>query len=367
MKIIARYIMRDIALTFILTLTVFTFVTTTMVLFKVSEFISAGGDGGVVFKIFLSGLPVALGYSLPISILSTVLLVFGRLSANGEITALKACGISMKRILLYPALLGLILSGFTLYLNAVIIPHTYHQRRMAISDLGFSTPLALIEEGRFIRDFPGMMFFFGSKKGERVSDVIIYQYGANFTLRNIRAKHGTIKLSDDGQFILIDLDDVRIDPFYDDRPGPGNARHLPLKLALPRVAKPASQVKRANDMTLAELHQTAEQMPKLMPEMDSQKVAESQMQLTVEFHRRIAMALSCFIFVLLGVPLGTQTHRRESTVGIAISLLLVLVFYLFIIVAKTLSKHPDLHPYLICWVPIVLAMVLSVFLIRRCE
>jgi lipopolysaccharide export system permease protein len=367
MKIIARYILRDIALTFILTLTVFTFVTTTMVLFKVSEFIAAGGDGGVVLKIFLSGLPVALGYSLPISILSTVLLVFGRLSANGEITALKACGISMKRILVYPALLGLLLSGFALYLNAVIIPHTYHQRRVAITELGFSTPLALIEEGRFIRDFPGMMFYFGSKKGDRVSDVIIYQYGPNLTLRNIRAKHGTLRLSDDGLYLLVDLADVRIDPFYDDRPGPGNARHLPLKLTLPRSSKPSSQMKKANDMTLTELHQAVDQLPVLMPQLEPKKLAESQMQLTVEFHRRIAMALSCFIFVLLGVPLGTQTHRRESTVGIAISLLLVLVFYLFIIVAKTLTKHPDMHPYLICWAPIVLAVILSAFLIRRCE
>jgi lipopolysaccharide export system permease protein len=160
---------------------------------------------------------------------------------------------------------------------------------------------------------------------------------------------------------------VRIDPFYDDRPGPGHARHLPLKLPLPRTEKRTSRMKKANDMTLSELHQTAAQLPTLMPELEPEKLAENQMQLTVEFHRRIAMALSCFIFVLLGVPLGTQTHRRESTVGIAISLLLVLVFYLFIIVAKSLSKHPDLHPYLICWAPILLAIGLSAFLIRRCE
>lgn len=367
MKIIARYVMRDIALTFVITLAVFTFVTTTMVLFKVSEFIAAGGDGHVVLKIFLSGLPVALGYSLPISILTTVLLVFGRLSANGEITAMKACGISMKRILLFPALLGLALSAFTLYLNAVVIPHTYQQRRLAIAELGFSTPLALIEEGRFIRDFPGMMFFFGSKKGERISDVIIYQYGPNYSLRNIRAKHGTIKLSDDGLFILVNLVDVRIDPFYDDRPGPGTARHLPLKLALPKIVKPPSRFKKTNDMTLTELRQTAAELPNLMPELEPEKLAENQMQLTVEFHRRIVMALSCFIFVLLGVPLGTQTHRRESTVGIALSLVLVLVFYLFVIVAKALAKHPELHPYLICWAPIGLAVGLSAILIRRCE
>ncbi len=367
MSIIGRYILRDIALTFILTLTVFTFVTTTMVLFKVSEFIAAGGDGWVVLKIFLTGLPVALGYSIPISILSTVLLVFGRLSANGEITALKACGISMKRILLYPALIGLLLSALTLYLNAVVIPHTYHQRRTAIADLGFSTPLALIEEGRFIRDFPGMMFFFGGKKGERINDVIIYQYGPKYALRNIRAKYGTIKLSEDGLHILIDLADVRIDPFYDDRPGPGHARHLPLKLALPKIAKPTSSLKKSNDMTLSELSRMVEDLPALAPELTERQVAERRMQLTVEYHRRIVMALSCFIFVLLGVPLGTQAHRRESTIGIAISLFLVLVFYLFIIVAKTLAKHPDLHPYLICWAPIVLAVALSALLVRRCE
>lgn len=367
MRIIPRYIMRDMLLTFVITLAVFTFVICTMVLFKVSEFIAVGGDGRIIAKIFLAGLPSAMGYSIPISCVTAALLVFGRLSANGEITAMKANGISMKYIIFYPALFGLLLSLFCLYLNSEITPATYHMRRQAIDQLGVETPLALIEEGRFIRDFPGMMFYVGTKKDNRIGDILIYQYGNKYSLRNIRAKSGTIRMSDDHSSILIDLVDVRIDPFYDDRPGAGHAKYFPLKLTLPRGANPAMRAKKSSDMTLQELRTTAAALPTLYPELEPEDIARQQMHLIVEFHRRLVMALSCLVFILLGAPLGTQTHRSESTAGVAMSLFLVFNFYIFIIIAKSMEKHPALHPYLICWIPIVLALGLSAYLVRRCD
>jgi lipopolysaccharide export LptBFGC system permease protein LptF len=234
MKIIPRYIMQGFLLTFVIALLVFTFVMCTMVLFRVSDFIAAGGDLRVIGKIFLAGLPSALGFSIPISVLTSALLTFGRLSASGEISAMKAGGISMKRIALYPALFSLLLAGICLYLNAEITPLSYFIRRQAIWSLGIETPIALIEEGRFIRDFPNFTFFIGGKKGNRIWDVIIYQHEPGRTLRNIRAKSGTISMSPDKTALLVDLIDVRLDPFYEDRPGVGEAKHFPLKVDLGR-------------------------------------------------------------------------------------------------------------------------------------
>ena len=81
----------------------------------------------------------------------------------------------------------------------------------------------------------------------------------------------------------------------------------------------------------------------------------------------VLIMMVCFVFVLLGAPLATKTHRQETTVGIGISLVLIFLFYLFVIVAETLIKYPWTQPHLILWIPVVLATGLGLFLIKRCD
>jgi lipopolysaccharide export system permease protein len=85
----------------------------------------------------------------------------------------------------------------------------------------------------------------------------------------------------------------------------------------------------------------------------------------VEANKRLALALSCFAFTLLGIPLGMRSKRKESSVGVAISLLLVFLFYLFIIVANSLVGRPELRPDMIVWIPVILAEIIGFGLVRR--
>jgi lipopolysaccharide export system permease protein len=85
----------------------------------------------------------------------------------------------------------------------------------------------------------------------------------------------------------------------------------------------------------------------------------------VELTKRIVLALSCFTFVLLGIPLGTKTHRKESSIGIGISLALVTVFYIFLVLGETMAKYPQTHPYLILCLPVLASLGLGAYLINR--
>jgi len=367
LRIVSRYIRDGFLLTFLLTLAVFTFVMCVMVLFKIADPIAMGGSLWLIFKIFAAGLPSALGFSIPVSIITSALLTFGRLSANGEITAMKSSGIRMLQIIQQPVIYALLCTALCLYLNSEIIPTTYHARREALRQLGAETPLQLIEEGRFIRDFPGYTFYFGSKKDQTISDVIIYQHEKGHPSRTIRAKNGTVRTSEDKTSLLIDLFDVRIDPFYEDRPGPGTCSQFPLIINIDRLGGEPQTVKKKSDMTILELQDALDNARALYPELDPEKLEWQKASLQVELHKRIVLSLSCLAFVLLGVPLATKTQRKESTIGIGISLALVFFFYLFVIIAESLSKHPGWQPHLIVWIPPVLAMSLGSYLIRRCD
>jgi lipopolysaccharide export system permease protein len=369
LRLVSRYVRDSYLVTFLITLCVLTFVMCVMVLFRIADPIAMGGSLRLIATIFLAGLPSAFGFSIPVSIITAALLTFGKLSANGEITAMKSSGIRMLQIMRQPILFALLMSALCLYMNAELIPRSYHARREALRQLGIASPLQLIEEGRPIRDFPGLVFYIGAKKGNRIEDVLIFQQHAGKAPRTIRARSGTITPVAGQPQLLVDLQDVRVDPFYEDRPGPGTAGRFPFVIDLGKLAGAATPgaVKKKSDMTLRELGEGIADIKALYPELEPESLARQQMALRVEFHKRIVMALSCFVFVLLGAPLATRTHRQETTLGIGISLGLVFCFYLFVIVAETLTRHPLLQPHLIVWLPVLLAAGLGVRLIRRCD
>jgi lipopolysaccharide export system permease protein len=367
LKIVSRYIRDSYLLTFLLTLLVLTFVMCVMVLFRIADPLAMGGSVRLIAKIFVAGLPSALGFSIPVSIMTAALLTFGKLSANGEITAMKSSGLRMLQIIRQPLIYAAFFSTICFYMNADLIPTSFFARREALRQLVTETPLQLIEEGRFIRNFPGLTFYFGSKRGDTISDIIIYQNRPDSPPRTIRARRGVVQSSEDKTSLNIDLYDVRVDPFYDDRPGPGQADHFPFSIDLGKLGGSSGISKKKGDMTFTELLSAVGNLGTLNPELVPEDLARMDMSYRVEINKRIVLSLSCIIFVLLGAPLATKTHRQETTVGIAISLGLVFVFYLFIIVAESLTKNPSLQPHLLVWAPIVIALGLGTFLIHRCD
>lgn len=369
MRIVSRYVRDSYLVTFGITLLVLTFVMCIMVLFRITDAIAMGGSLRLIAKIFLAGLPSAFGFSIPVSLITAALLTFGKLSANGEITAMKGSGIRMMQIMSSPILFSLLMASVCFYLNATLIPTSYHARRVALRQLGIESPLQLIEEGRPIRDFPGITFYVGAKHGQNIEDVLIYQMQRGSPARTIRAKTGTVSPTADKTGLLIDLYDVRIDPFYDDRPGPGTASHFPYVIDLSRLTGTDKEgtVKRKSDMTLLELIDARERINQLYPGLDVKARTIMDTALQVEFHKRIVLALACFAFVLLGAPLATKTHRQETTIGIGISLGLIFAFYLFIIAAETLIKYPWTQPHLIVWIPALVSIGLGLILIKRCD
>ena len=69
--------------------------------------------------------------------------------------------------------------------------------------------------------------------------------------------------------------------------------------------------------------------------------------------------------MLLGIPLGIKAHRKESSIGIAMSLFLVFNFYLFIIIGESLAARPETYPHLVVWAPVLVSLTLGLFIMRR--
>ncbi len=370
MRVLNRYLLQDYFVIFAMTLLIFTFVMCLGAIVRAVDLAARGISGGLIFKVFLYNIPYMLIFSIPISALVGALLLSGRLSFDGEITAMRASGVSLWQIVSPLLLVSVVLSGICVVINSSVAPRCRHAVRAVIREVASEEPINLLEPGRFVRDFPGLMIYIGSRSGTEVQDVVVYELGEEGPTRDVRAKSGRLRMDQAEQAMYIDLFDVRMDENQKEKGSDAEKTHrinfqqYPVRLDLSPMQKKVGK-RKAADMTMAELVEAIRDIRAAYPELKEEDLSRVRMNLVVDANKRIALSLSCFSFAMLGIPLGMRSKRKESSVGIALSLGLVFVFYLFIIVSNGLVGHPQYRPDLIVWIPVVGMELLGVVLLRR--
>ena len=224
MKTLKHYITAAFFSTFLATLAVFTFVLSIGGLFKLTDLVTRGIPAGPIVRVFLSGLPNALGFAIPISAITATLLVFGRLSADSEITAMRACGISLWQITRWMQPVAVLLLVACLYINSELMPRSHYARRTATAQLGVINPVDLIEEGRTIREFEGLSLYVERKRGNVLEQIRIFDQREKGYTREIKAERGVVSVPTNSNDIVLLLEQVTIDPFSFDSPGKGTQR-----------------------------------------------------------------------------------------------------------------------------------------------
>jgi lipopolysaccharide export LptBFGC system permease protein LptF len=111
-------------------------------------------------------------------------------------------------------------------------------------------------------------------------------------------------------------------------------------------------------------YRSALSIEQLLDQLNSENQRERSASRT-EINKRFSFPFACIAFAIIGVPLGVTAHRRETSVGFAMSLIVAVSYFLFVIVGDTLRGNPKVHPELLVWFPNVLFIVLGAFLFRR--
>jgi lipopolysaccharide export system permease protein len=366
MRILAKYITRQAVITLFFTMGVFTFVLLlTRILRQLSEMLVNRKVGlDVVGRFVLLVTPNILSFSLPMAMLATALLVFGRMSADNEITAMRASGVSLGQMVAPVILLATAAGLLCLVINANVGPWCRFQFKTMFVRLGTERPMALIEEGTYIKDFPGYVIYVGHKNGNAIDDVMLYSLDeSNNVVSSLRAERGIVTAKPEEHKLLLDLYNVRgdlrdpKDPTNIRKIRPGTtARRYPIELDLSRALRQARAARQLGDLVFTELQ---EEIRGLRQRGIYPAAA------LMEAHQRVAGAVACLAFTLIGIPLGIKTHRRETSIGIAISLGLALAFYFVTVLANTLKGRPYLYPEAILWSPNLFFELLGLWLLWR--
>ncbi len=359
MRTLNQYIGRSFTSSFLLTVLVLTFVMSLGSLFRITDMLARGVPLLLIGQFFLWSMPALLVFTIPVSVLTAVLLVFGRLSHDGELTAMKACGVSLWQTARSPLIAACLLTAICLGMNFEVAPRIEQQQRGLMEQMRADVMLSLLEEGQFVPMSPGVSVYIWRKKGPQLQNVVIMEQSKGQP-RRIEARSGTVAVTPDGKFFQLELKDVKITPFLDGKSASGFSEYWPVRI--PIQAKARTMKSSPSSLTADAL---SAELIRLNPRTGSQPDPLEHLRMKVEVSTRIVMALGCLAFVFIGIPLGIRNPRRESSISIGLSLLLAFIFYLFIIVALTLARRPEFSPHLFVWFPIPVSVMLGAWLIRR--
>ena len=374
MRILTAYLSRSFLVAFGFTLLIFMFIMAIGSIFRVIDLFSRGVSGLFILKVFTYGMPFSLIFAVPMSVLAASYLVFSRLASDRELTAMKASGISIWQIIEPVILLSALLSLACAYITCDLAPASHFARRVLLGTLETEIPLDLLDAGRFNHEIPGLnIYYVRDEANGGIRNIHVNEFASNGVTRVIRAQRGdfAFETNSSSRAIRINLYDVRIVQYDEKSPGdPRSARrltaaHYPMFIDLSAILKSGTIGKKRADLTMAELADALRHGRHVLPGAEESDPEVHRASLLVEWHTRIVLALSCYAFGLLGTALGIKIHRKESTIGIAITLGMVFVFYFFIIMADSLVTRPHLHPYLLVWIPFFISEIAGLILVRR--
>ena len=340
MRILRDYILNEFFHSFILSIVVFTFVLLVGNIIKLADLvINKGVDFISVLKLFLYLVPWLLSFTLPIAALTAVIMTFGRLSSDGELTAIKASGISLVRISFPILMLGAIFSFLAFFLNDQVSPNASFASRRVIKEIGIRKPTAILEEGTFIRGFENYIIFIYEIKGNKFKNIRIYQPQEGKPTRTIIAEQGEINTMPEKNMVELKLFNGTSEEPSPTEPGSFyklNFKTYYMTLDLTKIFTKEKIEKKTREMTVNELNSE-------ITKFVSEKIDPT--PLFVEIYKKINMSIASFVLILAGIPLGIKAHRSEKSIGFGISLILFAIYWGMFLGGVALALKGTVGPF----------------------
>jgi LPS export ABC transporter permease LptG/LPS export ABC transporter permease LptF len=344
-RILDRYVMRQLLMPFGIGLLVFTFLIIIPEFMKYAEeYIAKGAPISVVTQVFLTLLPMALGLTIPMSLLMALLVAFGRLSADREFVALQACGVSIRRLLVPVGVVSTLCFSATLYVLLVAVPDGNQRFREITFNIIASQAEGEVKPRVFFDRFTNIDLYVreippsGGWNGVFMSD---NRSGAGSTI--YLAKHGRVVIDREKRSVVIILDDGtrhsadaagKYDVYRFDR--------VLLNLSPESMFPSGGPAKGDREMSIAELRARAE---------DIRKQGQFPHNQLFEIHKKFSIPAACLVFGLIGLALGATNRRDGKLASFVVGVAIVFVYYILLWLGQSLTKGQMLAPWLAAWLP----------------
>ena len=354
-RIINFYLIREISSLFLLGISIFTLILLMGRLIKLTDLVIARGVPLVeVFRMIAYLMPSFLVFTIPMAFLLAVLLAFGRLSSDNELTVMKSGGISLLQLMPPVIVCGIVAALIALAAGVVGIPWG----NSAFKNLSFEVlkqnVSATITEKVFWDEIPGIILYTDhyDEKRQALKGVIIHDGRDSQRPLTIFAEGGTVGTAADKGAVNLVLNKGSIHAS-----GKGNEyRLVNFGEYVMTISSPQGNVSLNQfDMSIGELNRHMN---------DPATPQQKRLSMGAELHSRFALPFASLVFAVLAVPLGMQNRRSGKSAGFTTSIAILLAYYLLLSLMRTLAERGILPPLLALWLPNLIFLSLGWFLLR---
>lgn len=324
----------------------------------------------LMLRICVLALPEVLPWSVPLAALVSSLLVFARLSSDGELTAMRSCGIGVWTMIRLPVAFGIVCMAFGCWVANAVAPRGHLIRKTLQVEVLSSVGLQALEPGEVYALAPGMKLSFERRGKSGFYGLTVFERMKDGTERKLAADFAVCERY--GKTLDLRLGGVSSESVFGGREMVVRAESLRQSVDVGRLCK--TYERRHLDFGLGELVAKIRKLSGLLSQADAKRKAlpdavrnylEREISgAKVEISRRFALALAPLCFLLVGMPLGMRSRQKLSGFVLAGMLALPFGYYMPIIVAAGLDGVSWLHPELLPFVPVVACVALSVGLLK---
>jgi lipopolysaccharide export system permease protein len=328
----------------------------------------------LVFRFVLSVMPYSLMFTIPWGFLSAVLLVFGRLSADQEITSFRCAGMSLWRLVLPVFVIAALLSGTCLWLNLRVVPKAKSSMVELLYDQARRDPRSLVSPG-VIRSLKEVKFFVEDQSGDSLVGLHLYRFGKDDKAISppeayVHAGRFTVVVDNTKQELRLKLYDACFEkyPTVDEDATPNENGEIAkdgVEMFSSEEAEPylipfaehSKENTKESAMTNEEIAAYLARHPEMTP--------EQRVEYQAAMIQRYSFSMACLAFAFVAVPLGLQSRRRDSSSGLLLSLLLGTGYFLFTIIAN--ESKTSTAAIIALWAPNAICVALGLWLFKRAQ
>jgi LPS export ABC transporter permease LptF/LPS export ABC transporter permease LptG len=358
MRILDRYIVREIFRHALLGLLIFTFVFFVPQLVRLMELaVRHTGNFAQVLQLFACILPAVLTFTVPMAVLLGVLLGLGRMSADSEIIAMTALGISRRRMLVPVAVLALTGALVTMAMTVWLGPRALRSFRGIEAQLISSQISFQVQPRVFDERFPRLVLYIHdvSASGTQWQGVFLAETGGESAARLTLAENAIVIAEPSQGKLDLHLQSGTTHEFSRD-----DADHYAVT-DFGRSDWPVEVTGLTN----------AKERVISTPERYTRDLlvdrGPSWLESRVELHRRLAFPAACFAFALVAVPLGSQPRRGGRAAGSLIAVILISLYYLLLVIGAGIARQGLVSPATGMWIANASLVLLALLLLPRVE
>lgn len=322
----------------------------------------------IALQILFLKLPYFIGLAFPMSMLLSCLMVYGRLSSDSELIALRSCGVSVYRLVAPAIAIGLIVTGITFAFNEAVVPAANYRATQILDQAvnknrpSFTEKNILYQEFRKVKqpdgrreDVLSRTFYAREFDGQRMKGLTILDFSQD-GLNQIVASESAMWNAEQKTWDFFNGTIYLVAPDGSYR---NIVRFEQQQLKLPRTPLDIAKTSRdADEMNVWEIQDYLQ----LIEQSGNQREVR---KMRLRLQQKLSLPFACLAFGIVGATMGVRPQRTSRAAGFGVSLIIIVSYYLLIILGQALYQFGVFNAFFAGWLPTIAALSAGLFLLIR--